>query len=202
MLLKPPQEHEHGLYVLLKSFSTVLDTARTSIIEGKANNFALQRVNSFFYHRGWRFPLLYQMQEKTYRYYAHVWQKLLTFVYRSAVLGEGPRRSRLPVRLTAKQQAALDQLTELEEEERQAIDAMDTDAFDTEALDTEALDTEAMDTEAMDTEAMDTEAMDTEAVDSDVMNAKAVDSEAIAVEATAEDPGKQACLEGGLARLF
>lgn len=90
LLLAPPTPDETGLTALLRSFDALVETARGSILSEKVNVFALHRVNSFIRGRHFKKPLHTKLLDGTYRKYIAVWHKLLCFVYRLAVLHQGP----------------------------------------------------------------------------------------------------------------
>lgn len=107
-LLSPPCPYkDSGLAMLLQAFNELVEDARASILSEKVNIFALHRANSFVPGRHFKRPLLSKLQDRTYRTYKLVWQKLLCFVYRLVVLRQPPR---LQYVLTEAQLAAISRM--------------------------------------------------------------------------------------------
>ncbi|KAF3030308.1 hypothetical protein E8E12_000480 [Didymella heteroderae] len=105
-LLDPPAaQSEQGLAALHRAFNALIESARKiALEEDQVNVFALHRVNSFRRGQTFKRPLLVKLLNGTYRKYKGVWRRLLSFVYRLTVLGQGPD---LPYILTPQQQQAL-----------------------------------------------------------------------------------------------
>lgn len=68
-LLAPPKLEEVGLRSLIRSFDTLVSSARQSILSDKVNVFALHRIRSFIWGRSYEKPLHTKLLEGTYRKY-------------------------------------------------------------------------------------------------------------------------------------
>lgn len=121
-LLNPPETHEVGLLLLLQSFDVFIDEARQSVLTEEVNVFALHRINSFVAGRPYRKPLHTKLLSGTYHKYRGVWHKLLSFVYRLAVVHQQPE---LHYVLTQAQLDALSQLPNQKEGTALSSTAMD-----------------------------------------------------------------------------
>jgi len=89
-LVEPPRSDEPHLTKLLDAFSSVIETARQSVLDDRVNVFDQHHVSSFIRGRSYRRPLLVRLQEGTYKRYKAVWGQLLCFVYRRVVDRQGP----------------------------------------------------------------------------------------------------------------
>jgi hypothetical protein len=107
-LLSPPKAHEVGLQLLLRNFDTLIDEARQSVLTEEVNVFALHRINSFIGGRPYKKPLHTKLLNGTYRRYQGVWHKLLSYVYRLAIVHQKPE---IHYVLTQAQLDALSQLS-------------------------------------------------------------------------------------------
>jgi hypothetical protein len=105
-LLQPPTAEEPGLTLLLQTFDCAIKEAQTAILTGVVNTFALHRANSFRRSQSFSKPLRVKLLSATYKQYQLIWHRLLTFVYRLAVLSKGPKG--FAYTLTPAQQQALD----------------------------------------------------------------------------------------------
>jgi hypothetical protein len=107
-LLHPPEAGEAGLLLLLQSFDALIEQARQSVLTEEINVFALHRISSFVKGRPYKRPLHTKILDGTYRKYQSVWHKLLSFVYRLAIIRQQPQ---LRYVLTQAQLDALSQLS-------------------------------------------------------------------------------------------
>jgi hypothetical protein len=107
-LLSPHEAHEVGLQTLLRSFDALIDEARQSVLTEEVNVFALHRINSFIGGRPYKKPLHTKLLNGTYRKYQGVWHKLLSYVYRLAIVHQQPETHYV---LTRAQLHALSQLS-------------------------------------------------------------------------------------------
>jgi len=105
--LQAAEADDSLLSVLLSSFDRVIEQARESLVQGRLNVFDQHRVNSFLPRRSAAKPLLFRLQENTYKKYKKVWRQLLCFVYRLAWKQQGPN---LHYCLTSAQATALEQV--------------------------------------------------------------------------------------------
>jgi hypothetical protein len=111
-LLHPPEAHEVGLLLLLRSFDALIDQARQSVLTEEINVFALHRISSFVKGRPYKKPLHTKILDGTYHKYQSVWHKLLSFVYRLAIIRQQPQ---LRYVLTQAQLDALSRLSSQQE---------------------------------------------------------------------------------------
>lgn len=94
--------HDSILLAILALFDRLIEEARQAIRDKRINVFHLQQLNSFQPGRLYRYPLLIEMKEATYRRYKNVWKSLLCYVYRVGFLGKAP----LHFKLTDNQKAS------------------------------------------------------------------------------------------------
>jgi hypothetical protein len=111
LLRTPNYLHEPMLAELTKAIDRLVDMAYDSVCEDKVNFFGQKRITSFLPRKGvYSKPLVFKLQQSTYRQYKQTWKKLLTFVYRISTTTQ-------PVRLrhclTSRQTASLDSLIAL-----------------------------------------------------------------------------------------
>jgi hypothetical protein len=121
-LLHPPEAREAGLLLLLQSFDALIEQARQSVLTEEINVFALHRISSFVKGRPYKRPLHTKILDGTYRKYRSVWHKLLSFVYRLAIIRQQPQ---LRYVLTQAQLDALSHLSSQREGSPPLSTAMD-----------------------------------------------------------------------------
>jgi hypothetical protein len=121
-LLSPPEAHEVGLRLLLRSFDALIDEARQSVLTEEVNVFALHRINSFIGGRPYKKPLHTKLLNGTYCKYQGVWHKLLSYVYRLAIVHQQPEVHYV---LTQAQFDALSQLSNQQDGSTPSNTAMD-----------------------------------------------------------------------------
>jgi hypothetical protein len=97
---------EPVLYELSSTIDRLIEVAYQEVCEDKINFFGQKRIMSFIPGREvYSKPLVFKLQEGTYRQYKMVWKRALTFVCRSMQKTQRPRLSHF---LTSEQTALLD----------------------------------------------------------------------------------------------
>jgi hypothetical protein len=107
----PDHTNEPILAELIQAIDRLVEVAYTSVCEDKVNFFGQRRITSFLPQREvYSRPLIFKLQQSTYRQYKQSWKKLLAFVCRTST---ATRRIRFRHCLTTRQTASLDSLIAL-----------------------------------------------------------------------------------------
>lgn len=103
-----PTANEAILAVLFSSIDRLIEAAYQSIHEDRLNFFGQKKIASFLPQKsGYSAPLVYKLQQATYKTYKLTWKRLLAFIWRT---NTPFRAAQLKHRLTPQQTALYDAL--------------------------------------------------------------------------------------------
>ena len=80
----PDFNEEPDLFAIAASIDRLVESAYESVRSDAINFFGQRKIASFLPKRaGYAAPLVYKLQEGTYRAYKLLWKRLLAFIYRT-----------------------------------------------------------------------------------------------------------------------